>query len=249
MILVVVVVVVVIDGARRGDAARAEQRARPAIAQELEERERRRQLGRRNLVEQIARLPAQDLARRLARRDDARDLGRLGRLRDVAPRRLVRDLDPHVVEPGLDVEVQQLRPVREPALALRRERQQHVLEPPERALAVDRDQQPLAQRLVGHRRDEALHPAVLLARRRRIDTQVTLRVRRDPRPPRGGIGLTLDDREQVAVLEVEEALLIRRISLEGDLQITPVHRNRHRFALSPHPSSPEGSTATIMDRV
>ena len=59
--------------------------------------------------------------------------------------------------------MEQLGAVREPALALGRERQQHVLEPAEGPLAVDRDQQPLAQRRLGHRTDETLHPAVLLA--------------------------------------------------------------------------------------
>ena len=55
MVLVVIVVVVIHGRATRGHR-RAEQRARAAIAKELEERERGRQLGRRNLVEQIARL-------------------------------------------------------------------------------------------------------------------------------------------------------------------------------------------------
>src|SRR3954447_25545080 len=99
----------------------AEEGAGTAIAKELEEGKRRGQLGRRNLVEQIARLPAQDLAGRLAGRHDARDLGRLRRLRDVAPRRLIRDLDLHVVKPRLNMEVQQLGAVRKPALALGRE--------------------------------------------------------------------------------------------------------------------------------
>jgi hypothetical protein len=84
--------------------------------------------------------------------------------------------------------------------ANQRSRQQHVLEPPERALAVDRDQQSLAQRWVGDRRHEAFHPAVLLPRRCGIDPQVTLRVRSDARSPRGGIRLTFDNRKQIAVL-------------------------------------------------
>src|SRR4029079_17730241 len=70
VVLVVVVVIVVV--VERGRATRrrggAQQRAGTAIAQELEERQRGRQLGRRDLVQQIARLPAQNLARRLARR-------------------------------------------------------------------------------------------------------------------------------------------------------------------------------------
>src|SRR6185312_15049767 len=150
---------------------------------------------------------------------------------------------------GLDVEVQQLRPVGEPALALGGKRQQDVLEPPERPLAVDGDQQPLVQRLVGDRRDEALHPAILLARRGGIDAQVALRVGGHARPSGRGVRLTLDDGEQVAVLEIEEALLVWRISLEGDLQIAPIHGNRHRSALSASPSSPEGSTAINMGKV
>src|SRR6266511_1709193 len=43
----------------------------------------------------------------------------------------------------------------------------------------------------------------------------------------GGVRLALDDRQEVAVFEVEEALLIGRIPLKSDLQITPVHSNRH----------------------
>ena len=59
----------------------------------------------------------------------------------------------------------------------------------------------------------------------------------------GGIWLTFHDGKKVAIFQIEEALLVRRIPLESDLQITPIHSNRHRSALSPHPSSPEGSTA------
>ena len=95
----------------------------------------------------------------------------------VTPGRRVRHLDLHVVQPGLDVEVEQLRAVREPAFTFGWEGQQHILEPPEGALAVDRDEQPLAQRRVGHRADEAFHPAVLLSRRGRVDAQVALRAR------------------------------------------------------------------------
>ena len=99
-----------------------------------------------------------------------------------------------------------------------------------------------------HRGDETLHPAVLLARRGGIDPQIALRVGGDPCPARGRVRLPLHDREQVAVLEVEKALLIRRVPLESNLQITPIHGNRHRSALSPHPSSPEGSTAINMGK-
>ena len=61
----------------------------------------------------------------------------------------LRRLDLVLLEPGLDVPVQQLGAIREPALALGGIGEQHVLEPAERALAVDRDDQALAQRLVG----------------------------------------------------------------------------------------------------
>ena len=149
---VVVEVVVVVVEVRASAQARAQQRARSAVAQELQERQRRRQLGRRDLVEQLARLSPQDLARRLAgcRLLRGSSTGSAG-WRDVPPGGNVRHLDLHVIEPGLDVEVQQLRSVGEPPLALGREGQKHVLESPERPLAVDRDEQPLAQRLIGDR--------------------------------------------------------------------------------------------------
>ena len=49
-----------------------------------------------------------------------------------------RGVDLVLLEPLLDVPVQELGAVREPALALGRIGEQHVLEPAERALAVDR---------------------------------------------------------------------------------------------------------------
>ncbi len=51
----------------------------------------------------------------------------------------------------------------EPALAFSREGQQHVLEPAKSSLAVDGNQQSLAQGLILYHADETFHPAVLLA--------------------------------------------------------------------------------------
>ena len=70
----------------RRSPAGTQQRARAAVTQELEERERRWQLGRRDLVEKVARLAPQDLARRLTRDGiGTGDLPRLGRPVHVAP--------------------------------------------------------------------------------------------------------------------------------------------------------------------
>src|SRR5439155_12164480 len=57
----------------------------------------------------------------------------------------------------------------EPSLALRRVLRQHVLEPSERAVAVERDLQAIAQARVGHRRGELRHPAVLHRRLEWLD--------------------------------------------------------------------------------
>jgi hypothetical protein len=134
-----------------------------------------------------------------------------------------------VLEPRLDVEVQQIRAVGEPALAFGREGQQDVLEPAESPFAVDGHQQPLPQGRLGHGGDEPLHPAVLLPRRGRVYPEVTMRVVGDLGAPGGGVGLSFDDGEEIPIVQVEEALLIRRIALEGDLQIAPIHGDGRHF--------------------
>jgi hypothetical protein len=61
----------------------------------------------------------------------------------------------------------------EPPLAVEREAHEHVLEAPERPLAVDRRTRGVPRRSGSvDGRDEALHPAVLLARRHRVDAEV-----------------------------------------------------------------------------
>ena len=92
-----------------------------------------------------------------------RHIGRFSARLDPPPGRKIGQLDMEVIEPCLDMEMQQLRAVGEPALALRGESQQYILEPAKRALAVDGDQQAFAQRQVGNSAHKALHPAILLA--------------------------------------------------------------------------------------
>jgi hypothetical protein len=145
-----------------------------------------------------------------------------------------------VLEPGLDVKVQQVRPVGEPALAFGREGEQDVLEATKGSLPVDRHQQPLAQRLVGDRRHETLHPAVLFTRRGRIDPQVTAGVVGHLRTPRRRVWFALDDGQQIPVLEIEKALLVRRIAFEGDLEIAPVDVYRRHFESSSFRPSSHG---------
>jgi hypothetical protein len=141
-----------------------------------------------------------------------------------------------VLEPGLDVEVEQVRAVGEPALALGGESQEDVLEAAKGALAVDGDEQPFPQRGLRHRGHETFHPAVLLARRGRVDPQVAVGVVRHLRAAGGRVRLAFDDREEVAVLQVEETFLVRRITFESDLEIAPVHGDR-RHGGSLWPSS------------
>jgi hypothetical protein len=122
----------------------------------------------------------------------------------------------------VDVPVQELGAVREPALALGREAQQHVLEAAERALAVDRHDQALAQRRVDHRADEPLHPAVLLARRRRLDPQEAARVVVDHLAAGRRFEVAGGDRHDLAGGEVEEALGVGGVAFDGDLERVPV---------------------------
>src|SRR3954465_195172 len=75
-------------------------------------------------------------------------------------------------EPRLHEDPEPLAAEGEPPLALRRVGHEHVLEPSERALPVDRlTELRLKLRVLDHR-DVALHPAVLLARAHRIDAEV-----------------------------------------------------------------------------
>src|SRR5712691_1724288 len=64
---------------------------------------------------------------------------------------------------------QALRAEREPALALGQKVEQHVLESPESAAAVQGDLQPIPQPRIAHRPGELFHPAVLDARAERLD--------------------------------------------------------------------------------
>src|SRR5205085_6846854 len=77
------------------------------------------------------------------------------------------------------------------------------------------------------------------ARRGRVDAQETVGVRCHPGAAGGGVGFALDDGEQVAIFQVEKALLVGRISLESDLEIAPVDVDRRHFALSPAPPPKE----------
>ena len=175
-----------------------------------------RQLGRRDLVEQTRAPGGAGFARCVARRHRPRQLGRLGRLGATCPHGgWIGDLYLHVLDPGLDVKVQQIRPVGKPALALGREREQHVLEPAERALAVDGHQQALAQRRIRHGRrrtapSSGTARATTRDRRVGIDSGLVGHLGATS----SGVRLALDDREQVAVLEVEEALLVGRVAFE-----------------------------------
>src|SRR5262249_31831763 len=99
--------------------------------------------------------------------------------RTFAPRRARRGLDGVRVQPRLHEGAEALAPELEPALPLGRERHEHVLEPPERPLAVDRLTELSAEVEIVDHRNETLHPAVLLTRADRVDAEVVA-VRRDP---------------------------------------------------------------------
>ena len=147
---------------RPGDG-RAEQQRGTTFAQELKKHNCRGQLGGWYVVEHLARLTPKDLAWRLSGAGQMRHFGRFHMRSHLTPGWRTRNLDVHVFEPGLDMQVQKLRAMDEPALALGRKGKQHVLEPTKRTLAVYGDQQPFAQSLVLHQTNEPFHPAVLLA--------------------------------------------------------------------------------------
>ena len=128
--------------------------------------------------------------------------------------------------------MQEIGAVREPALALGGVGEQHVLEPAERALAVDRDDQPLAQRLVDDRADELLHPAVLLARRRGLDAQEVADVLRDLLAVDRRLGVTRGDRQDPTGGEVEVAVGVGGVALDGDLEGVPVEIDANGTARS-----------------
>ena len=113
---------------------RMQQRARAAITQKFEKRQRRGHLGRRNFVQQLARLTTQNFTRSLSGGNRARNFHWLGGQVDTAPGGRIRHFDLRMFDPGLDVKMQNLGPVHEPSFPLGRERQQHVLEATERPL-------------------------------------------------------------------------------------------------------------------
>src|SRR5262249_23774254 len=76
------------------------------------------------------------------------------------------------LEPTFHARAQTFAAERAPPLAIERVGHQHVLETAERALAVDRLNQLVAELALFDGRDEALHPPVLLARAHGLDAQV-----------------------------------------------------------------------------
>ena len=125
----------------------------------------------------------------------------------------------------------------------RREGQQHILEATECALAVDRNQQSLAERLLRDGRDEPLHPPVLLPGRGRVDPQVALGMAATlaRREAASGSPSTIASRSPFS--EVEKALLIGRVSLECDLQIAPIEgesASACHFPRAPPPQKKHG---------
>ena len=91
------------------------------------------------------------------------DIGSFWAGGDPSPRRRVGRFDLQVVDPSLDVQVQQLGPIGEPTFALGRKSQQDILESAESAFAINGDEQAVSQRLVLNGTDETFHPAVLFA--------------------------------------------------------------------------------------
>ena len=141
--------------------------------------------------------------------------------RRVAPGRSGDGLDGVRAEPRLHEGAQALAAEREPALALGAVGHQHVLEATERALAVDGlGELPPELGVVDHR-DEALHPAVLLARAHRIDAQVVA-VRGDAHVHLR-IGDAVDHPQDLAGRQVQVAVNLRCVVLECVLQRLPVH--------------------------
>jgi hypothetical protein len=135
-----------------------------------------------------------------------------------------------LLEPLLDVPVEQLGPVREPALALGRIGEQDVLEPTERTLAVDRDDQTLAQGLIGDRADELLHPAVLLTGGGRLYPQVITDVLGDLLTVEQRLGVTRGDRDDPPGRQIEIAVGVGRITFDRDLEGIPVEIDANRAA-------------------
>src|SRR5262249_37471641 len=139
-----------------------------------------------------------------------------------APGRRLPGLDLLFLQPLLHVPVEQVAAVAEPALPLDRVVEEHVLEAPERALAVDGDHQPLAQRLVGPAGDEALHPPFRLAAAGRLTPREGLPPRLHLGPLLGVVDRALLHGHDVPGPQIEEALRLRRVALESSLEIGPV---------------------------
>jgi hypothetical protein len=197
---------------------------RRLLAKEPQVGDDRRQLERGQGVDQLARLPAQRLGGALAAGADGlleRHVG-LGRLLGVAPRGELAERDVLPVEPAVDVDVQEVGAVGEPPVALHGVRQEHVLEAAERSLAVDGEHQALAQRFVLHRGHEPLHPAVLLARRGRVEVDEAAFGAADELALLLVLGSAVDDGHHLSGLEVQVAVGLGGVVLEGGLEGRPI---------------------------
>ena len=171
---------------------------------------------------------------RVAHRHPADPLVRLSRLRgfgldvpDVlgcrnVPCGSLYRVDPMRGQPGVHTGAQTLGPKRKPALPIDRMIHQRILEAPKCALSIDRDVEPSPELLVLDRRDEALHPSILLARGNRIDPEVAA-VADDARVHRR-VSNPIDDTNHLAGVEVQVAVHLRCVVFKCVFECLPSYR-------------------------